>query len=286
MSRATAVLTPGRANRRFVLLAVVLGLLGAILVYMAFSRDSSTSTGAGSAAGGDIAVVVAQLDIPARTRITQAMLDVRFVSENNRSALAFEDPNLVVGKVTRFPVAANEQVLSSKIISLAPGSSAGSRSLAFTIPTGKRGFAVSTTDLATAGGLILPGDYVDIVVLYDVEFTSRSGQTETEADYLVQTLYQNVEVLAVAQTVVDVVPEAGPATNGQRVRNSEAKPLPGAATVTLALTPEQVQRLYSAESNGKVRFSLRPFGDAEERPIDFFTELELLPQNIPSPFSR
>jgi pilus assembly protein CpaB len=211
---------------------------------------------------------------------------VKLVSSETRSALSFDDPALVVGQVTRFPIAANEQLLSSKLVNLAPGATAASHSLSFTVPKGKRGFAINVSEVASAGGLVLPGDYVDVIILYDVDFTNRQGQKESEENFLVQTLYQNIEVLAVSQSVVDVVPDAEPGTNGQRVRNSEAKPVPGASTVTLALTPEQVQRLYVAEANGKLRLAVRPYGEAEERPLDFMTELELLPQNLPNPFLR
>jgi len=100
------------------------------------------------------------------------------------------------------------------------------------------------------------------------------------------TLFQNVEVLAVSQSVVDVVPEATPSAGGQRVRNSEAKASPDANTVTLALTPEQAQRLYLAESNGRIRIAVRHFGDADVQPIDPLLQIELIPPNLPNPFLR
>jgi hypothetical protein len=127
---------------------------------------------------------------------------------------------------------------------------------------------------------------------------------------------QNVEVLAVAQAIVDVVEvpveaEQGAAATGaagpsgavgasgattpslegeeaegstQRVRNSENVPIPGAATITIAVTPEEAERLYLAESNGVIRLSVRPFGDDETVPIDYQIKTELLPQDVPNPF--
>jgi Flp pilus assembly protein CpaB len=83
-----------------------------------------------------------------------------------------------------------------------------------------------------------------------------------------------------------VVPESTPEVDGQRARNSEARPIPDAVTVTLALTPEDAQRVYLAEQNGRIRFALRPFGESDERPIDFMTENDLFPQNLPNPFTR
>jgi pilus assembly protein CpaB len=270
-------------NRRFIFLAIALGLLGAILVYVAFSREPSEQSAGG---GGDTPVVVAKHDIPARTKITPAMIEVKLTTEEERSTLAYATVDDVVGQVTRFPIAAHEQVLSTKIVSLDPATSTASRSLSFVIPNGKRGFAIQASAVQQVGGLVLPGDYVDIMALYDVEFRNRGGELEVEDNFLVQVILQNVEVLAVSQVVVDVVPEATPVAGTHRVRNSEAAPDPGAVTVTLLLSPEQAQRLYMAESNGTLRFALRAYGDSDERPIDYMTELELLPQNLPNPFLR
>ena len=292
MSRSAATMNPGASNRRFVMLAVTLGLIGAVLVYVAFSRDSS-STGGGGAATAP--VVVAKVDIPARTLVDPSMVEVVLVPEDVRNFLAFTDPTLVTGKITRFPIAAKEQVLTSKMVDSGPA--ATSRSLSYVVPQGKRGFAINASDVQNAGGLVLPGDYVDVVVIYDVEFLNGT-ESEIEEAYLVRTLFQNIEVLAVSQVVTDVVaqarstPTAGAATtpatdaNGQRARNSEAAAQPGASTVTLSLTPEQVQLMYLAEENGRIRLSVRPFQESEEQPVDFVTEMELFPRNLPNPFIR
>jgi pilus assembly protein CpaB len=275
---AVSTSAAGSTNRNFIILAIVLGLLGAILLYAAVSRGG----GGGSAVADGVPVVVARTEIPARTRITASMVEVREVPADTRSLLAFDSTEAVLGQVTRFPIAANEHILSSKVVPL-EGAATASRSLAFAVPQGKRGFAIKVTDVANAGGLILPGDYVDVVVIYDVEFLNRSGDREKVDSFLVDVLFQNVEVLAVSQAVVDLVPNTGE-TEGQRARNTEAPPKPDANTVTLALTPEEAQKLYLAESNGRIRLAVRPFGDSELRPIDPMVKLELIPANLPNPF--
>lgn len=279
MSRIAA--TGGAANnsRRFVFLAVALGLLGAILVYAAFSRGSSDG---GSA--GDTPVVVARTEIPARTKVTQSMVEVKLVNSDSRSELAYAEVSEVVGQVTRFPIAANEQVLSSKVIAQALSSdSAGS--LSYVIPPGKRAMAINISEVQNAGGLVLPGDYVDVLLVSDVEF-GTSQDRQTQEAFLVQTLLQNIEVLAVSQTVVDIVPETAASASGQRPRNSEADPDIEAETVTLALTPEQAQRVYLAEGNGEIRLSVRPYGDGQELPINYLTELDLFPRDLQNPVTR
>jgi pilus assembly protein CpaB len=284
-------------------------MIGAGLVYVATSRNGASET-TNSNLIPPVPVVIAKVDIPARTPIRQEMVDVKLLPAEAVSPLAFNNVNTAVGQVTRYPLTAGEQILTSKVVSL---DGRLGRSLSFVIPEGKRGFAITANDVQNAGGLLLPGDYVDIIVLHDVEFLTNPADPsskETEPSFLVQTLMQNVEVLAVAQVIVDVVevpvePEEGAeGTQGaegstaaaapdgeeaegstQRVRNSEAVPIPGAATITIAVTPEEAERLYLAESNGRIRLSVRPFGDDETVPIDYQTKLELLPQDIPNPFS-
>lgn len=268
-----ATLESSKANRRFIILAVVLGLIGAVLVYVAFNRD--TSSGGGSAAAADTAVVVAKADIAARTKITADMLQVKLVPADGVSALTFTEPAQVVGQVTRFPITANEQVLSSKVIPTT-GSAGLSRALSYTIPEGKRGFAVKTDSLASVGGLLLPGDYVDLVAVINVEFPEGNKDA-----YYAQTLLQNIEVLAVSQVIVDTVGgDTSTAANGQRARNTEAKANPDANTVTLLLTPDQVQQVVMAETHGQIRFSLRAYGDGTEKPIEFLSAPDMVPDNL------
>lgn len=294
MSQSAGTLTAARGNRRFILLAVVLGLMGAALVYVATSRDSATDLPETTAIQ-PVPVVVARVDVPARTRITQEMLDVKLLPPEAISPGAFTNVQTAVGQVTRYPLTIGEQVMTTKVVNVNRGIS---RSLSFVIPEGKRAFAITASDVQNAGGLLLPGDYVDILLLQDVPFGG-----DTVPAFLVQTLMQNVEVLAVAQAVVDVVevpsviradatpaapasPVEGDAAEGatQRVRNSESAPLPGASTITVAVTPEEAELLYLAETNGYIRLSVRPFGDDEVLPIDFQTKNELFPANIPNPF--
>ena len=148
--------------------------------------------------------------------------------------------------------------------------------------------AVTVKPVSTAGGLVLPGDYIDIIGVFDVEF--RSSLTDPTArqkiaSYYANTLMQAKEVLAVSQTIVDAVPESTPSVDGSaRARNSEAKPDPQAVTVTLALTPDEAERLFLAEKNGDLRFTVRNFGDTEERPVTPLTNGDLLPPLLPNPF--
>jgi pilus assembly protein CpaB len=239
--------------------------------------------------------VVAKQDIPARTKITSDMVEVRQMPTDDLSELAYTDLTQVVGRVSRYPIATNEQVLSTKVVSLESAAETGD-SLSYVIPEGRRGISIEVNEVVSSGGLVLPGDYVDIIGVFDVTFSSGDQET-TEDKYFSRIILQNIEVLAVAQTVVDTPPEAGTTTgtdgettttdaDGQRVRNTEADPEPKASTVTLSVTPQEAQLLFLAEENGVLRLAVRPYGDAAVQDIPFVAETELIPANLPRPVVR
>jgi Flp pilus assembly protein CpaB len=301
MARSVTSMAAGRSNRRYVVLAVVLALLSAVLVYATLSRAGGES---GSGAGEVQTVVVAKEAIPARSEITSSMVALRQVAINARADQALSSTDDVVGRVTRYPVAANEQILTSKIVS--PELPLEGDALSYIIPEGMRAVSISTNQVLSAGGLILPGDYVDILGVFNVEvsteaptspeqsayyFSMIGGEKETLESFYVWTILQNVEVVAVAQTIVDVVPvvgeEDGEAVSAetQRTRNTEDEPLPDAVTITMLVTPEQAELLFLAELNGTLRAVVRGFGDSEEQDIRPVTELELLPSDLPLPYA-
>jgi pilus assembly protein CpaB len=290
-------------NRRFLLLALFAGLIAAILVYVAISNagEEEASGGGGGAAVTTAPVVVAANDIPARTEITPSMVEIRQVPEDDVSELAFTNADQVVGQVTRYPVSAGEHVLSTKVVSLT-GPEVANESLSFVIPSDMRAIAITVNQVIGSGGLVLPGDYVDVIAVFDVDFISPGGdatQRETEDKFFSSTVLQNVEVLAVAQTIVDAAPEVSATPDGdtatpvaaetdgsQRARVTEADPNPDAVTVTLSVTLEDAQKIFLAEENGVLRLAVRPFGDDKIRDVNYLTELELIPPDLPNPFMR
>jgi pilus assembly protein CpaB len=288
MARPLAGTAAGRTNRRLLLLALAAGVVAAILVYAAVGR-SSESTGAAGSVASMAPAVVAKQDIPARTKITSGMVEVRQVPQDTRSELAYTDLSQVVGQVTRYPIATDEEVLSTKVVSLASVTKAGD-SLSYVIPEGRRAISIQVDQVISSGGLVLPGDYVDIIGVFNVTFGAGDQQT-TEDKYFSRIILQNIGVLAVAQTVVDTAPQAAAATDAasageQMVRNTEATPEPKASTVTLSVTPQEAQLLFLAEENGVLRLAVRPYGDAEVQDIPFVAEPELIPSNLPRPVVR
>lgn len=109
--------------------------------------------------------------------------------------------------------------------------------LASQMPKGMRAFGLKVNAESTSGGFVLPNSRVDVV------WVARRGDQESTAKIILQ----NVLVMA-----VDLMP-VRPDDKQAHIAN----------TVTLALTPEQSERLSLATEMGTVKLVLRPFGDEE-----------------------
>lgn len=250
MARTIAGVRPERGNRAFLVLAVLSALVAAVLVFAALNRGGNE----GATSAAKVNVVVAGRDIPAGTRLTEETLKIAGVEPDALLQGTVADTAALVGRVTRYPVATGEQITLAKI-GLQGETKEG---LSFIIPAGKRALAVAVTQVSSVGGLLLPGDRVDVIAVFNA--------TDVGSERAV-TLFQNIEVLAVAQVAQEPVPppstEEGEAAGDQPLaqRPQGAEPQPEATTVTLALTPEQAQLLAVAQEQGKVWLSLRPFGE-------------------------
>jgi pilus assembly protein CpaB len=121
-----------------------------------------------------------------------------------------------------------------------------------------RAVAVKVDEISGVGGLLVAGDHVDIIAVFD------EGDVDVSKAV---TILQNIEVLSVGQDAQE--PLAGTTGGTQQgssgQRPDDTDPQPNARTVTLAVTAEQAQLLALVQENGRIWLSLRAFGD--EAPV-------------------
>jgi pilus assembly protein CpaB len=169
---------------------------------------------------------------------------------------SYTDPAVIVGQTTRYPLVENEQVTALKI---GVTSDVEDQGLSSVLPAGMRAFSVKVSEETGVGGMILPGDLVDVIGILDRDTVGTDKAV---------TLVQGVEVLAVAQEAQEPIPPgadltATPEASGTLgERPSDVKPNPSARTVTLAVTPEQAQLLALVQTQGDLALTLRSFGDS------------------------
>jgi pilus assembly protein CpaB len=262
-----------RSGHAFLFLALIFAAVAAVLVFVAVNQGGGDKEEAG-APSTTKAVVVASKDIAARTELTGEMLSVKKVPEDEALRGAFTDTEQVAGQVTRQDILEGEQVTATKIGPQTKTEREGG--LSFVIPQGMRAFSIQVDETSAVGGLILPGDLVDIIAIFD--------KADFDVDKAV-TLLQNIEVLAVAQESQESIPAptseeaaqatATPESNGTAeqaasngaslgTRPEDAEPNPKARTVTLAVSPEQAQLLALTQARGELALALRAFGDSAD----------------------
>jgi pilus assembly protein CpaB len=118
----------------------------------------------------------------------------------------------------------------------------GSGFLAAMLPKGMRAVAMEITAVNGAGGFILPGDHVDIVLTH-----AGKQQVGGSQQLVSNTILENVTVMAVDQAVAE---KAGQKTVVGR-------------TATLEVTPQQAQILALARQQGTLSLALRSLLDSQ-----------------------
>lgn len=144
-----------------------------------------------------------------------------------------------IGSVVREPILAGEPIVARKIVR-----AGDSGYLAAYLEPGMRAMAIAVTVESAAGGFILPGDRVDVVLTAE---TNRNGAVEgaTKSKFASGVVLQNIKVLAIDQAT--------------RVGDDEQAVV--GATATMEVRPQDAVLLAQAKSEGELSLSLRSYAD-------------------------
>ncbi len=251
----------GRSNRGLILIGLFLGLVSAVLIVVYLSQAGEG--GGGEVSGAEVTpVVVASQDIAAGTRIIEGMVEAKDIAVDTVLAGVFSDTEGVIGQVTRVPLVAGEQVITTKVTATGAAIAGGENPpLAFVIPEGKRAVSILVSNVIGASGLIRPGDYVDVILAVQIQVGSGDGDSDGSQVQIAQTILQNVLVLSVDQDVTRAVVSEG---EEAPVVGDGTEANPEATTVTLAVSPAHGEVLTVAEAcaTPRLALALRGFGDS------------------------
>lgn len=265
MSSIAQNMNSERGNRWLLIGAALLALVAGVLVFAALAGSGGDGDKS-SIVTGDAPVLIAKDTITAGTKLDADMFRSATFADSDLVPGAVADAAAIVGQTARVEILQGQQLSRSAIVTGVEDDR--SEQLAFKFEAGERGIAVSVTEETIVGGLIIPGDHVDVIVTIQ----ERATPTIDQGWVRIQTVLQNIEVLAVAQTAVEGVTSLD--ENGQPIEATDdlgrrPESIDGVAgTVTLRLTPEEVQRLVLADRLGDITLSLRSFGDDEVRPLN------------------
>jgi pilus assembly protein CpaB len=219
-------------GRPLVMLALAGALgLGAMLMSMKLMRKTPTAEVMRD-------VLVAVRDFKEEETLKPEMLKTVQMAESAIPIGAFVKPEDVADRWVRTVVLEGEPVIERKL-----GPKGSPPGLVANIPKGKRAFAVEVNEQSGVSGFILPSHRVDVIKF----------ETDDKSNTLKRgvTILQDVLVLAAGQVFV----------------KSEEKTLQS-RTVTLAVTPDEVDVLVAAKAKGVLSLALRGVNDHDvvERP--------------------
>jgi pilus assembly protein CpaB len=175
-------------------------------------------------------VVVAAQSLSMGTRLDPNHLRVVAWPSRNPVSGSFSDPKQLVNRGLISAVAENEPITMTKVASLEAGAG-----LPPVIPEGMRAISVKVNEVVGVAGFVVPGTLVDVLV------TARAGSGQDEA--MTRTVVSKVQVLT-----------AG--TKYDQEKSKSGEPIP-TSVVTLAVLPEDGERVALAQNEGKITLALR-----------------------------
>jgi len=228
-----------RKNSVFILVVAI--LMGGVAAFLARSwLHTQMNTAAALQPAGHIVIAAEPLAYGAVVTAENVNEIPWYTNTLPEGAFATKDDLLDGGRrIVLSPLKRGEPVLRSKVTG--PGQRA---SLATMLEEGKRAVTVQVDDVRGVAGFVLPGDFVDIIMIADDVSSKRQSYSDI--------LLEHVKVLAIDQLSGEV----------------EGKPTVARA-VTLEVTKEQAQKILLATNVGKLSLVLgRPIessGDPNRR---------------------
>jgi pilus assembly protein CpaB len=216
------------ASKRPLLVAIIFGIIAVALVYV-YIKAKEKEIGAHQTEYGK--VVVANDNIPVRETIKEGMVREEDWPVDKIPKDAYKEADEVLGKVTSENIYPGLPLLPGQFTEVSKV-----EALAFRLPAQERGVTIGVTEVASVGGNVMPNDNVDVVA------TFKDNKEVGEATSI--TILRDVQVVAVGKDI------------GTSIQESEGPTIP--KTVTLAVTPQEAEKLVLADEAGVIRLSLRP----------------------------
>ena len=217
-----------------------------------------------------VGVVTAAVDIPAQTIIQESMLKTTQVPQDMVSTTAVRDPSKLVGKVTRVDVLADDIMTDKKFFHNA-------EQIGFVgmIPPDCRAISIGISDITSVSGFIDPGDYVDVMMVYE-----SGGEIHSEI------ILQNVLVLAMGKKAVQTYKEIleGAAAGTTNVNGNAGEK--STSMATLALHSDEILQIAAAARKGTLYLVMRPFRPDSEYVSDVAYSLSSKSSSSSTPFGN
>ena len=192
----------------------------------------------------EVNVMCAAKTLQAMTIIDSSCVTSKTIRKDEMPAGSLTDSVHVVGKILIVPMLEGqvftEQCIASEGVGL---------QLASALPVGMRAVTIHLPDDASLGGILYPGNVVDVLAMFDLPSPAGSANTTVST-----VLVTGVQVLAIEDETIT--------TGGGRTLGTPPAQRRGPRMVTLMVDSADAQALQLAESRGEVLLALRNPKDA------------------------
>lgn len=221
-------------------------LLAALAVAMIWSYIESRETELQSDYGNQTPVVVAKEDIKELEIIDDRKVQLINVPSKFQMPGVYKRVEDLYNTIAAVPIKKGEQITVPRVTY--PGAQSG---LSRQISIGKRAMSIQVTEGQAVSRLLKPGDRIDILALVDY----ASGKKEK---LKVKTVLQDVLILSTGLYVTNSVPIVDIGSGNNQSRPMKLNSYTNFNTITLELTPFEVQKMVFLISAGNgIYLSLR-----------------------------
>ncbi|MBU1124509.1 MAG: Flp pilus assembly protein CpaB [Candidatus Omnitrophica bacterium] len=246
-------------QKLFLIVGVVLFLVAVFMLSMHQEEQRKVTQRANVAKGEQTKVrkakiLIARRDLPPGIQIDERLAVFEAVPEPYIQPGAVTSFERIAGLVTVSRIAQGEQITLSRLALPSVGN------LSSVTPSGKRAISIPVDAISSVGGMIKPGDYVDVIATLAIPMTGPEGKPIAQAQ--VVPLFQNIQVLAVGQEID--IPKEKKEKGRYQQEEGRKDNLP---LITLAMTPQQANLISFVQEQGRLRLILRSPGDSEIRAV-------------------
>lgn len=256
-----------RLNRKQAFgIAAIIAVAVAVLVYYLLSSSAKSQHQAEQPQM--VGVVIATTTIPAYAKITPGMVEIKSVAVSAAPTNALASAEQAVGKLVQYEIPKGQALVRDDVVK-----ADAAQGLTFVIPKGRRAVTVALDPISGVGGFVYPGDHVDILATFE-----RDNMSSTRV------ILQNTEVLAMNEHTIRPKAAKSGDTDSGTGQTKESPAVEQVKSATLAVTPEEAQRLILAVSEGSIHMILRSREDINGvHNIAATTDWELMGMEPPAP---
>ena len=246
----------GKINRKALLISLLLTVACGILLF-GYIRSLKVP----AAETQKTSIPVAVRDIAIGEAVATVDIRMQEISSDSVPEGIITDKAEIEGKVASKGILTGEPFRQERLTTL------DTLPLSYNLPTGYRAVSIFVNESNLLSMQVLPGDHVDLIASWTLK--PKDG----DEIQLTHTVLQNLEVLALGLNRVPNEKAGNPSTESNNVADPPK-------TITLAVTPEQAEKVVFNAQYSSFTLALRGQGDEEIAKTNGALIIDMVPDRL------